>query len=263
MRLNCEGSATSSRWVRDTRDHFATILRGILSHKIFEHVQNFRYYFAPLGDTCEEITNHWRLFRDYFASNSRCLSPVVAKQSQSSEIGALGSGHFLGVQSFEFQYLLGVSEKVNIFGGMMILWIFFGGSSQNWTIFRGHFYAFFFLRPRYIMGDIFGGCYNFNYFVVLEIPDIFGVNGRCWTRAYVWRKTESTAPGLTPWLIFSTATYAVESYLAVSFAYPQYSKTCLEGPLKIDKTKILITDGSLMEVESITECSTWSILQYF
>ena len=89
MRLNCEGSATSSRRVRDTRDDFATILRGILSHKIFEHVQNFRDYFAPLGDTCEEITNHWRLFRDCFASHSRCLSPAVAKQSQSSEIGAL------------------------------------------------------------------------------------------------------------------------------------------------------------------------------
>ena len=56
---------------------------------MFEHVQNFRDYFASLGDTCEEITNHWRLFRDYFASHSRCLSPVVAKQLQSSEIGAL------------------------------------------------------------------------------------------------------------------------------------------------------------------------------
>ena len=89
LRLNCEGSATSSRRFRDTRDDFATILRGILSHKIFEHVQNFRDYFAPLGDTCEEITNHWRLFRDCFATHSRCLSPAVAKQSQSSEIGAL------------------------------------------------------------------------------------------------------------------------------------------------------------------------------
>ena len=68
--------------------HFATILRGILSHKIFEHVQNFRDYFAPLGDTCEDITNHWRLFGDCFATHSRCLSPAVAKQSQSSEIGA-------------------------------------------------------------------------------------------------------------------------------------------------------------------------------
>ena len=71
-------------------DDFATILRGISSHKIFEHVQNFRDYFAPLGDTCEEITNHWRLFRDCFATHSRCLSSAVAKQSQSSEIGALG-----------------------------------------------------------------------------------------------------------------------------------------------------------------------------
>ena len=44
-----------------------------------------------------------------------------------------------------------------------------------------------------------------------------------------------------------------------------YSKTCVKRPLKIDKTKILITIGSLMKVESIAECSTrtWSILQYF
>ena len=60
-----------------------------MSHKIFEHVENFRDYLEPLGDTCEDITNHWRLFRDCFATHSRCLSPAVAKQSQSSEIGAL------------------------------------------------------------------------------------------------------------------------------------------------------------------------------
>ena len=94
LRLNCEGSATSSRRFWDTRDDFATILRGILLHKIFEHVQNFRDYFAPLGDTCEEITNHWRLFRDCFATHSRCLSPAVAKQSQFSEMGALSRRHF-------------------------------------------------------------------------------------------------------------------------------------------------------------------------
>ena len=49
-----------------------------------------------------------------------------------------------GVQNFEFQifggfqkneYFLGYEDFVNIFGGG-------GGSSQNWTIFRGHFYAF-------------------------------------------------------------------------------------------------------------------------
>ena len=33
----------------------------------------------------------------------------------------------------------------------------FWGSSYNWTIFRGHFYAFYglFLRSRFKMGDIF------------------------------------------------------------------------------------------------------------
>ena len=33
--------------------------------------------------------------------------------------------------------------------------------------------------------------------------------------------------------------------------------------LKIDKTKVLMENGSLMEVESIAECSHWSIMQYF
>ena len=34
----------------------------------------------------------------------------------------------------------------------------FLGSSQNWAILRGHFYAFkgLFLRSRYRMGDLFG-----------------------------------------------------------------------------------------------------------
>ena len=42
-----------------------------------------------------------------------------------------------------------------------------------------------------------------------------------------------------------------------------FSKTRLKQQLKIDKTKILMTNGSLMKVESIAECSLWSILQYF
>ena len=33
-----------------------------------------------------------------------------------------------------------------------------------------------------------------------------------------------------------------------------YSKTCVKRPLKIDKTKVLMTPGSLMKVESIAEC---------
>ena len=35
----------------------------------------------------------------------------------------------------------------------------------------------------------------------------------------------------------------------------KYSKTCLSGHSKIDKTKVLKTIGSLMKVESIAECS--------
>ena len=37
----------------------------------------------------------------------------------------VGSGHFLGVQNFEFQYFF-FFRKMNIFLGMKILWIYFG-----------------------------------------------------------------------------------------------------------------------------------------
>ena len=37
----------------------------------------------------------------------------------------------------------------------------------------------------------------------------------------------------------------------------------LSGHLKMDKTKVLMENGSLMKVESIAECSKGSILQYF
>ena len=40
-------------------------------------------------------------------------------------------------------------------------------------------------------------------------------------------------------------------------------KPVLGGHFKIDKTKVLMENGSLMKVESIAECSPWSILQYF
>ena len=45
-------------------------------------------------------------------------------------------GLYFGVQNSEFQYFWGF-QKINIFFDIMkILWIFFGGSSQNWTSFR-------------------------------------------------------------------------------------------------------------------------------
>ena len=37
----------------------------------------------------------------------------------------------------------------------------------------------------------------------------------------------------------------------------------LSGHSKIDKTKVLKIDVSLMQIKSIAECSPWSILQYF
>ena len=40
-------------------------------------------------------------------------------------------------------------------------------------------------------------------------------------------------------------------------------KPVLSGHSKKDKTKILMTNGSLMKVESIAECSPWNILLYF
>ena len=40
-------------------------------------------------------------------------------------------------------------------------------------------------------------------------------------------------------------------------------KPALNGHSKIDKTKVLKANGSLMKVESIAECSPRSILQYF
>ena len=46
----------------------------------------------------------------------------------------------------------------------------------------------------------------------------------------------------------------------MSFSYTV--NPVLSDHLKIDKTKILMKNGSLMKVESISECS-WSILQYF
>ena len=40
-------------------------------------------------------------------------------------------------------------------------------------------------------------------------------------------------------------------------------KPVLSGHSKMVKTKVLLVNGSLMKVESIVECSPWSILQYF
>ena len=42
-----------------------------------------------------------------------------------------------------------------------------------------------------------------------------------------------------------------------------YSKTCLKQPHKKDKTKVLKTGGSLVQVESIAECSAGAFCNTF
>ena len=65
---------------------------------------------------------------------------------------------FLGFKILNFNFFFGF-QKNNIFGGYDDFVDIFWGSSQNRTIFRGHFYAFqgLFLRSMYRMGDIFWG----------------------------------------------------------------------------------------------------------
>ena len=58
-----------------------------------------------------------------------------------SYLRRLGSYFFL-VQNFEFQYFLGFSEKNDYFLEYEDFVDTFSGSSQNWTIFSGHFYVF-------------------------------------------------------------------------------------------------------------------------
>ena len=78
-----------------------------------------------------------------------------------SYIRRLGPFFFLGGggPNFEIQYFWRVFRKINSFWGIKILCIYFLGSPQNWTIFRGHFYAFqgLILRSRYRIEDIFWG----------------------------------------------------------------------------------------------------------
>ena len=78
------------------------------------------------------------------------------------------------VQNFEFQYFLGFQKNEYFWGYEDFVDIFLG-SSQNWTIFRGHFYAFYglFFRSRHRMGILFWVTKISNILGVLEIPDIF------------------------------------------------------------------------------------------
>ena len=115
---------------------------------------------------------------------------------------------YLGLVQFLLKIIWGF-QKNEYFWGMKILWILFGGSSQNWTIF-GSLLCILgsFLRPVYRMG-IFLSFFSFFFFFLgggggaAKIPHIFWgmpgipsiiflVNSRCWVQAYVARQFEST-----------------------------------------------------------------------
>ena len=67
-------------------------------------------------------------------------------------------------------------------------------------------------------------------------------------------------------IIFSKGAFPFENKLYI-YQYLATVKPVLSGVLsghsKIDKTKVLMENGSLMKVESIAECSPWRVLQYF
>ena len=83
-------------------------------------------------------------------------------------------GPIFGVQYFEIQYFRGL-RKNEYFFGMKMLWIYILGSSQNWTIFRGHsMHLGTFLKVKVQNWGYFLGLLKFKYcFGVLEILDIF------------------------------------------------------------------------------------------
>ena len=125
-----------------------------------------------------------------------CMFEISPGGGAFTLIRRLGSFFFFGggggVKILNFNFL-GVFQKKN---GVWRFCGYFWGDIQNWTIFRGHFYAFYglFLRSRYQMGDIFWVATISNIFRDAWNSWFFGVYSRCRARAYVWRKNESNPP---------------------------------------------------------------------
>ena len=130
----------------------------------------------------------------------RCIIYII-KSSTTPEGGGGGEGTlifshirrlgpFFGVQNSEFQYFWGFSEKLIFFWGMKILWIIFWGHHKIglvWGSFLCNLGSF--LRPRYRIGIFFWVAKISNIFLgCLKFLIFFGVNGRCWVRAYVCGK---------------------------------------------------------------------------
>ena len=107
----------------------------------------------------------------------------------------LGSGHFSGFKILNFN-IFWVLLKNEYFEGMRFLWILFWGHLKigpYLEVVSMHLGSF--LK----VGIFFPGLLKFQtFFGVLEIPDFFGVNGRCRAGACAWRKNQSTPPPPPP-----------------------------------------------------------------
>ena len=76
---------------------------------------------------------------------------------------------------------------------------------------------------------------------------------------------------LIPWIIYSSPDHQLEDSFLRNSTVKELNnqflihtvKPVFSGHSKIDKTKILMTNGSLMQVKNIAECTKVSILQYF
>ena len=86
----------------------------------------------------------------------------------------VGSGYFLD-SKFWISMFLVFLRKMNIFGSMKIMWIFFGGNHKIGLVW-GSFLSILgsFLKVKVQNWDIFWVAKISNIFGVLEIPDIFG-----------------------------------------------------------------------------------------
>ena len=124
-----------------------------LSHKSFPSHTHFLVLFCTSDNDFRDFTQGWKILS----------YPCVREGGGYSDIFIRRLGFFLFIFFFVFFFFFfffgggggwGV-RKMKKKWGLTIFWVI-----TNWTIFRGHFYAFkdLFLRLRYRMGDIFWGC---------------------------------------------------------------------------------------------------------
>ena len=81
---------------------------------------------------------------------------------------------------------------------------------------------------------------------------------------YMWQNQPQTYFSVFPLFFYQTKLQIHVPMLTMCLPiFANTVKSVLSGHSQIDKTKTLMTNGSLIKVESIAECSPWSILQYF